>query len=346
MGDFGILWGMKIETLQKFCTLHGTPGDEGEVFDALRRRWMDQGLDVTQLGGYAIYAAPGERKKSDTVLLMAHADSPGFIVESIVSPQELQVLVLGGIDAAEYAGAELVLKTSSEVVKGRLMPVRSSLEWTDGAGWKRVAWSRKEPVRVVLDAPCETVRKGDRLMWAVHWEEEDGIITSPFLDNRIACALVADWYDEHADALAEYNVIVAATAMEEVTGFGANVLARHLGVDAAIALDVTYECESQGVKMGQGPVVTLSDVSVLLSPKFRDRLLACGVPLQTEVYNYAGTDARAFPAQGVPIPVVPMLLATDGNHSPRERIARADLEAWHKGIVAVTKTLFNRVDEA
>ncbi len=325
---------MKIETLKTFCGLHGTPGDEGEVFAELRRRWMQQGLDVTQLGAYALYAQPGERKKSDTVLLMAHADSPGFTVESVVSPTEVNVLVLGGIAAAKYAGAELMLKTASERVVGRLQAVEED-----------VVWTRTETLRVVLDTPCTSVQKGDRLAWVPSWEEQEGFVTSPFLDNRIGCALVADWFEAHAAELADYNVIVAATAMEEVTGFGANVLARHVGADAVIALDVTYESEHQGVKMGQGPVVTLSDNSVILSPAFRDKLLGCGVALQTEVYNYSGTDARAFPAQGVPTPVVPLLLATDGNHSPREKIAIADLFNWHKGIAAVAKTLFDRTCE-
>ncbi len=320
---------MNLTTLKTFCALHSTPGDEGEVFATLRQRWARQGLDVTQLGIYAIFAAPGERKKSDTLLLVAHADSPGFVVESIVSPTELNVLVLGGIAANRYPGATLRLKTATETVTGHLQAVEEEVEW------KRV-----DTLRVLLDTPCETVQKGDRLSWEPFWEEKEGLVTSPFLDNRIACALVADWYDEHATELSAYNVIVAATAMEEVTGFGANVLARHVGADAVISLDITYESDHQGVKMGLGPVVTLSDNSVILSPAFRDRLLGCGVPLQTEVYNYSGTDARAFPAQGVPTPVVPLLLATQGNHSPRETIAVADLNAWPAAIGAVAHTLF------
>ena len=71
---------MDLDLLKKLCALHATPGDEGEVFDALAACWREQGLDIRRLGRYAILATPGERKKSDTILLLAHADSPGFIV--------------------------------------------------------------------------------------------------------------------------------------------------------------------------------------------------------------------------------------------------------------------------
>ncbi|MGN0890639.1 MAG: M20/M25/M40 family metallo-hydrolase [Candidatus Spyradenecus sp.] len=315
---------MELELLEKLCGLHSTPGDEGEVFEALLAQWRAQGLDTRRLGAYAVVAEPGERKKSDTILLVAHADSPGFIVEAVCSPTELSVLTLGGIHPA--GGERLRLKCAAGEVLGTLQAPPEE-------------WSRTMALRVVLDAPCTAVAKGDRLCWARAWRVAEGRVTSPFLDNRIGCALVAEWYAHHSALLAECNVVLAATAMEEVNGFGAKVLAREVKADAVIVLDVTYTSEKMAVAMGQGAVVTLSDNSVLLSPALRDRLLAAPVPLQTEVYNYAGTDARAFPEAGWRAPVCPLLLATEGNHSPSERVAVADLEAWPKAIAAVARVL-------
>ena len=316
---------MAHDTLKAFCGLHSTPGDEGAVFDALIARWKAQGLDTRRLGAYAVLAEPAERKKSDTVLLVAHADSPGFIVQRVLSPTELEVLVLGGIRPVE---ADLVLKTASGMHPAHLLPPEEE-------------WTRHDALHVRLPEPCADVRKGDRLCWAFHWEETEEEVVSPFLDNRIACALVADWHAACARLLPELNVVVAATAMEEVNGFGASVLAGVAKADAVIALDVTYAEPEQEVFMGEGPVVTLSDASVILSPALRDRLLACGVPLQTEVYNFSGTDARAFPLQGLPVPVAAVLLATEGNHSARERIATADLAAWPEAVAQVARALLD-----
>lgn len=314
---------MNTALLKSFCALHSTPGDEAEVMDALLSAWQRQGLQTRRLGTYAVVAEPQQRTGKKTLLLMAHADSPGFIVSSVTSPTEIEVLVLGGIHPEK---AELELKTSHGRVPATL----------EAPGEE---WTRTQPLKVTLAQPCPEVQKGDRLAWATSWQEEDGLLTSPFLDNRIGCALLAEWAEAFAMLLPEVHVMLGATAMEEVNGFGANVLAREVQADAVIALDVTYENEKQQVTMGEGPVVTLSDASAILSPRLRDRLLSCGVPLQTEVYNYSGTDARAFPAQGVSTPVVPLLLATRGNHSPHETIALRDLEAWPKAIAAVATLL-------
>ena len=315
-----------MKTLKTYCSLHATPGDEGEVFDRLTDDWKAAGLDTRRLGTYAVVAEPAERKKASTILLVAHADSPGFIVASVVSPTELKVLVLGGISPDE--DRNLCLKTTAGRFPARLHAPENLDEWR-----------RAMPLKVTLPEPVPSVKPGDRLCWAFNWREEDGTVYSPFLDNRIACALVADWHAKYASLLREYNVIVAATAMEEVNGFGAAVLAHNVSADAVIVLDVTYENEDQQVRMGQGPVVTLCDASVLLSPALRNRLQADIPGLQFEVYNYSGTDARAFPTQGVPTPTVPLLLPTRGNHSYEESIAAADLKGWPKAIAGLARTL-------
>jgi putative aminopeptidase FrvX len=113
-------------------------------------------------------------------------------------------------------------------------------------------------------------------------------------------------------------------------GFGAPVLARAVEADFVVCLDATYDNPAQGVRVGRGPVLTLSDASVLLGCRERDAVLAfaesAGVRLQTEVYNYSGTDARAFPHAGLPGRVLPLLLPTTGNHTPSEGAQRADVE--------------------
>jgi putative aminopeptidase FrvX len=111
------------------------------------------------------------------------------------------------------------------------------------------------------------------------------------------------------------NVVLAATASEEFGGFGAAVLASRVQADLVICLDATYADKKQGVRLGGGPVLTLSDASVLIGrPVWNvlERLSqAWELPLQTEIYNSSGTDARAFPAQGSLAPVLPLLVASE-----------------------------------
>ncbi len=75
---------MKIETLKKLIAAHSTPGDEGEVSALLKDCWQDNGLQVSELGKYAIFAEGARStKKVPTILVCAHMDSPGYIVETV-----------------------------------------------------------------------------------------------------------------------------------------------------------------------------------------------------------------------------------------------------------------------
>jgi putative aminopeptidase FrvX len=149
------------------------------------------------------------------------------------------------------------------------------------------------------DAARAEARHGDRVCFAPGRAVCEGtLLNAPFLDNRLGCWLLARLADEVGSWRTGYEVVLGAAANEEMCGFGARVLAERIRPDLAIVLDATYEAEEQGVRLGGGPVLTLSDASVLVGPALRDRVLeavaAAGMALQTEVYNFSGTDARRF----------------------------------------------------
>ena len=323
--------------LQRLIDCHSTPGDEGDVRDVLESCWRASGWRTERLGEYAAVARSCAEKTSRPVLLVcAHMDSPGYAVDrlmSVASPHScfvrFGVTELGGPD---FTGkTEAVLKTARGRFPGFLLTVPKSDGETD-----QVFELTSD------DASGAEARQGDRVCFSVAKAGQEGsLVQGPFLDNRLGCRMLTQLAEEARAWRTDYEIVLGATASEELCGFGARVLAAHVRPDLVIVLDTTYEADDQGVRLGGGPVLTLSDTSVLLSPALRDRVLElaarAGVPLQTEVYNFSGTDARAFPQQGLACPVLPLLLPTRGNHGPVETADLRDLEAWPKAIRAVAE---------
>jgi len=237
-------------------------------------------------------------------------DSPGYTVERI-SEDGMQLVRLGGAHLGEEPEVG-VLKVNGTHHQVALEPVE------DDEGRCRTA-------------PVAGVRHGDRACFLAEPRIEGRLLESPFLDNRSGCWTLL----QLARALGDtpgLNVVLGATSCEEIGGFGAPVLARTVQPDAVLCLDATYEDAAQNVCLGKGPVLTLSDASVMVGCEPRDRFLAfCAehaLPIQTEVYNYSGTDSRAFPHQGLAAPVYALLLPTRGNHSPTETAHLDDLASW------------------
>ena len=301
--------------LRGLIECHSTPGDEGRCAERLSAHWVRAGLEVTRHGRYAVSARRGGRPRGKAPLLLvcAHLDSPGYIVERLEGDRA-KLIPLG---APRFDGDETPGWLRSGSVPHEVTLRRQQQDDADDEFW-------------IDDVPAG-VRHGDRLCFrADAGLTPTGEIRAPFLDNRLGCAVLACLAEAVAESDGPWETVLGATACEEMGGFGAPVLARAVGPDAVICLDATYEAPEQNVTLGGGPVLTVSDASVVLSPGMRDRLAewfsARGLSLQTEVYNVSGTDARAFPHQGLACTVLPLLLPTRGNHRPREEAVLGDLE--------------------
>lgn len=304
------------DLLHRLLECHSTPGDEGEVAALMLDAWDAAGLLTARHGCYAISARPSvDRTGAPTVLICAHMDSPGFIVERI-ERDRLGLINLGGT-VLEHE-TPCVLKTRDGTHE---VTVRRTCGDDENAG-----------AGIECGNPASgQVRCGDRVCFSAEPEAgDDSMIVSPFLDNRLGCDVLCGVSRRLSRLDTAVNVVLGATSCEEFGGFGAPVLARAARPDVVVCVDATYEAPEQGIVLGGGPVLTLSDASVVLSPAMRDGMLDWfsdhGIPLQTEVYNVSGTDARAFPKAGLPCPVFALLIATRGNHSPTETACLSDAD--------------------
>jgi putative aminopeptidase FrvX len=300
--------------LAALTACHSTPGDEDEVARHLAAAWQAAGWTTCSHGRAGISAClpRGRGRRRRRLLVCAHMDSPGFCIEAI-GRERTAVIPLGKPTIAGPS-AEVVLRLRDD----RLWLVLQREESEVGPA---TYWVPTVPGAL----------PGDRLCFhGALSRAEDGGISGPFLDNRLGCAVLCEMARRLASARLELDVVLGATACEEMGGYGAPVLARALAPDSVVCLDATYVSPAQGVLLGAGPVLTLSDASVLLGCRERDAVLAfaqaVGVRLQTEVYNYSGTDARAFPHAGLSARVYPLLLPTTGNHTPSECAHSADVE--------------------
>lgn len=284
-----------LSILKKLCGCISTSGDEATVFALLEREWKAAGLKVTRHGYYAVSARKPSRRKKPVLLITAHADSPGYSVD--ITGEKLHAVEIGSPHFEETAEA---------VLNGQTVTLTPDTKNERG----------------VYITPAVAAEAGDRLAFKPSFELRGSVLQSPFLDNRLGCWLLCLLAPEIKKLSAHYDIVLGVTGSEEMCGFGARVLADAIKPDLVFVIDATYEAKLQNVFLGKGPVLTLSDSAVLISPALRDKVKKwfadAGVPLQTEVYNFSGTDAKAFP----PALVLPLLIPSRGAHS---RCETADL---------------------
>ena len=280
------------ELIQTLNAAHGPSGDEGgirEVIAGLAQLFADE-VRTDTLGNLIV------RKKGagPKVMFAAHMDSIGFIVTHMEKEGFLRVGRLGGISPKEAAYTPVRFKNG---VRGVIVPE----EKADFGKLKLDECYLDIGARDEAQA-MELVQVGDTAVYDSPCFENNGKVVSPYLDNRISCAILLKTLEEVTQS--PNDLYFVFTVQEEVGIRGGKTAA--WGVDPAygIAVDVTDVDDTPGsekpgtVQLGKGAAIKVMDSSVICAPQVVSRLEALAkegnIPAQRDILRAGGTDAGAI----------------------------------------------------
>ena len=297
-----------VDILRQLSDAFGVSGFEDEVREEITQLITPYVDEVsTDVLGNLIALRRGSGEK--TLMLDAHTDEIGFIVKWIDDRGYLRIAPLGGWDARIVPGHRVVLVTrdGSRVhgVIGTAPPHIIPVE-------ERKAPIPLEKMFVDIGATCREeaadmgVRIGDPM--TIHYpftELHSGYVTGKAFDDRAGCTVLIDVARRLADVDLEMNVAFSFVFGEEVGLRGARTAAFSLEPDIAIAIEGTIGAdmpgvpeESQPVRLGIGPALSVADRSIVVSRKmltlFETAAEAAAIPYQYKLPTYGGTDAGAI----------------------------------------------------
>lgn len=276
-----------------------------------------------------------------TVMLEAHADEIGMVVQHISDDGFIYLNKLGGSDSTIARAKRVFIYGKNGKVSGVTGNTAIHLQDKKNGGGKEPSW---KDIFVDIGATSkeealEAVQIGDPVTYAddIEYLNED-IITARALDNRIGGFAVAQAMKQiykNKKNLA-VNVIALNSVQEEVGGFGARMMSYRHMPDAAIVTDVTHATDSPGidhrehgqVKLGSGPTVQHGGAN---HPKLVELIEAAAqkneIDLQHEATSVrTGTDTDSIFYQRTGIPSALVSVPIRYMHSPVETASLKDLE--------------------
>jgi endoglucanase len=325
-----------LKLLQTLNACHGPSGDEGGVAETIaalaaphaHEHWVDP------MGNLIVH----RRGQGAKVLFAAHMDSIGMIVTHIEEEGFLRFGKVGGLDLTA------LLYTPVRFANG----ARGLIAADQDADKKKLgvedlfidigAKSRQETEGLVhigdtavFDAP--TFAAGER-------------IVSPYLDNRISCAVLLEALERLEDS--PNDLYFVFTAQEEVGTRGAKTAAYAVDPDYAVAVDVTLSDDVPGAKhsgssvQGRGAAVKVMDSSVICHPKMVEQLTALAreqdIPFQSDVIRSGGTDAGPIHVSRAGVYTGGISIPCRYIHTPTEMVERTDVEACVRLVTAFAQT--------
>ncbi|MFQ5980924.1 MAG: M20/M25/M40 family metallo-hydrolase [Candidatus Heimdallarchaeota archaeon] len=249
------------------------------------------------------------------ILVTAHMDSVGFIVKDIESKYEASLLPVGLYRLDQYDSARARVMGENQTVSGLIL-----LE------------NEKIPKFVVEQGEFTlgeaNIEMGDQVVaYNPPTTKEHLFLNGTWLDNRLGLSVLMNLAKKVPNDFPA-DVLMLASVREEIGAKGVEAALKRFQPDFAIVIDATWTQSS--VNIGQGPVLTIWDPSVIVKP--RDRRIITklaselNIPLQREILGQGSSDAGPLTRAG--IPTFCIMFPVEGLHTPIERAALEDV-AWN-----------------
>lgn len=321
-------------SLSELSQIPGVSGDEQAVrafIAAAIREHVDR-MWADSMGN--LFAIKGEHLPGPRVMLCAHMDEVGLIVNHIGDDGTLGFAAVGGIDPRVLPGVWVQVGPDRipGVIGTKPPHLKSSSE-------------REKPIEmdslyidIGADSADEAKQRVHLGAYASFWTDfetfGDGCAKGKAFDDRVGCHVLIETLRQPV----RHPVLAAFTVQEELGLRGAQVAAYTLKPDAALVLEGTtcadlpsVDGHGQSTRLGGGPALTVADRSAIAHPGLLRTLIdaaeSAGTPYQLKRTTFGGTDAGAIQTSEVGIPVAVVSVPCRYIHSPVSMLQLNDVQA-------------------
>jgi putative aminopeptidase FrvX len=336
---------MNIKLLKLLCETPGLPGAEEPVKKIIKKEFEKLTKEVSEDAlGNIIAHIPGKGPK---LVLDAHTDEVGFMVNHIDKRGFVRVTSLGGMDPRVFYGQRLIIYGKKPLV-GMVGAVPPHI--SKSGNNKEVP--EIEDCVVDLGLRADKVRKlvsiGDVVSFYPPFEETEDAIISKAIDDRVGLFVMLEALRKKPKL--GCDLYLTATVQEEAGLRGARVIVPVIEPDFVIALEGTVAMDLPGIaenktlaNVEKGPEIRLLDRFLVAHRPFSYFIMDIAkkkkIPYQVTVKNAGSTNATAMQVTGKGSRAAVVSVPTRYLHSPSSLAYKSDIEDTIKLIYHVIEGL-------
>lgn len=315
-------------TLKRLCLVSSVSGSEEKIREEIRSiitPFVDE-VSSDALGNLiALKKGRGNKK----IMLCAHMDEIGFIVNFIEENGMVRVGTLGGI---RLAAASYTMLISNKGVRGALCAnadakpadYKNDVMYIDiGAQSKREAERYVSIGDTFVCAPSLTKLCGSR-------------VCGRPIDDRVGCLALLELAERFSGVDTDASIYYVFSVQEEVGCRGSKPATFSIAPDIALCFDVTSTGDTPNAtpmacSVGKGVAVKVKDNSVIchsgLVSELCDIAKSEKIPYQREVLTFGGTDTSSMQLTGLGSVAGALSIPTRYVHSGVELCDMKDVKA-------------------
>ena len=358
---------MKSDLLKQLCEFAAISGHEDNlisfIVSYLKKSTDD--IHVDKLGNVTA-TFRGSSEKAASLAFFAHLDELGLIVKTIEDNGFLRVERVGGVPERCLVSQQVNVHSLDDSKSYPAVVGTVSHHITPDDKKYVVAKTSELYLDLGLSSRQEVwdwgIEVGSMVTYANNYLEMNDVIVSKALDDRVGVYALLQLASQLAQKQHEATIYLIFSVQEEFNIRAATPTFNRLLPDAAICLDITPACdtpETQGrynVRLNAGPALTYMNFhgrgtlgGLLPNPKLnsfiREIAQENGIALQNEVVigvitedaftQHCGTEGIAMAHISLPLRYT---------HTPREMVAKADLEDTVTLLLALALAFNSKID--
>ena len=344
----------RLQKIARLSNADGAPGFEDDVLEVLRED-VGEKARVVEDSLRNLYFFPRTLDpQKPTVLLDAHTDEVGLMVQAILPDGLLRFVPLGGWVAETLAAQMCVFTHGRTVIPG----IISNQPPHFMSSTERHAKLSMD--QLFIDIGASSAEEASAL-FGVHigapvvpdvdfelFNQAKGIYRGKAFDNRLGCFLASELFLALAEMDLEVNVVAAFASQEEMGHRGVEVVARNVKPDVAICFegcpcdDVPMKDTSQTV-LGKGPMLRHLDRGMITNPRFQyyalDLAKSLGIDVQEAVRSGGGTNGASIHLSNKGVPSIVMGVPVRYAHSHHGLFQWSDLKQAYELTLELLKRL-------
>jgi len=343
-----------VSLLRRLSDVFGVSGFEDEVREVFKEE-LSGFTDIFYDGIGSIICKKRGRKKGPKVMLAAHLDELGLLVQHITDRGLIRFVPLGNWSPQVLYGQKFLIRSK----KGLVPAVISTLPYHF---WKKGERDRLIPFdEMTLDCGARSLEEarerfgiepGDPIVPDVKSQEfGDGeYLLGKGFDDRAGCAQIIECLKAVKDIELPNTLFGVGTCQEEIGIRGAFTTARIVEPDVCIVLegspaDDTILARPDAVQgaLGRGPQIRYYDPSMIPNPKLGDLVknlaIEEGIPYQIAVRTGGATDGAIIHKSNFGVPSIVLGTAVRYAHAPYGIISIEDFENTLKLLIELVQRL-------
>lgn len=332
--------------LKELCLLNGASGNENAVRDFVISQIKDLCEYSIDPLGSVIAFKKGKKTPDKKIMLCAHLDEVGFIINYITDDGYLKFSTVGGIEPSAIIGRRISVNGLKGVIGSKAVHLLKDSEKKEMPSVSDLfidigAKSGEEALKYVSlgDYAC---------FESDYCEFGNGYLKAKALDDRIGCMLLIELIKSDL----EYDAYFCFNVQEEVGLRGSSCTAYSVKPDTALILEATTAADLDGVTgqdkccvLGSGPVVSFMDGRTIYDKKLYDSAFKTAednnIKIQTKTKIAGGNDAGAVQSAAGGCRVIAVSLPCRYIHSASSVVKISDIEETRKFLKVFINKLYD-----